>query len=60
MAAPARDPSYWRDRAEEARVLAERLADEGAQETLRQVARCYDRLADRVQRALASPKPPPR
>jgi predicted secreted protein len=45
---------YWRDRAEETRVLAERMGDADARETMLRIARGYDRLAARAARAEAS------
>lgn len=42
------DPPYWRDRAEELRVLAERLT----RAMILGCARDYDRLAERAQERL--------
>jgi hypothetical protein len=43
------DPKHWRDRAEEARLLAEDINDPHSKETMRRIAKEYDRLADRAQ-----------
>jgi hypothetical protein len=45
---------YWRDRAEETRVLAERMGNADARDTMLRIARGYDRLAARAARAEAS------
>jgi hypothetical protein len=42
------DPEYWRQRAEEARVLAELMMDETAKETMLRVAEDCDTLAVRA------------
>jgi len=39
------DPAYWRERAKEARRMAEQLADAFAKETVLDIARSYDTLA---------------
>jgi len=36
------DPKYWHQRAEEARVLAERMSNEGAKKTMLKIADDYD------------------
>ncbi|GEM_PF-3932923 len=41
----AADPKYWRDRAEEARALAEHMHDPLAIETMLRAAGEYERLA---------------
>jgi hypothetical protein len=40
------DPQYWRQRADESRRVAEMLADEPSRETVREIARSYDRIAE--------------
>jgi hypothetical protein len=40
------DPAYWRERAEEARRIAEQLADAVAKQTMLEIARSYDNLAE--------------
>jgi hypothetical protein len=42
---PINDPAYWRERAEEARRIAEHLADPISKEMMLDVARSYDDLA---------------
>jgi hypothetical protein len=42
-------PSYWRERAEEARVIAARMRDPDAKRSMEQVASGYDALADRAE-----------
>ena len=44
-----RDPKHWRDRAEEARIKAELMADEQAIQTMLEVAEQYDRLAEKAE-----------
>jgi hypothetical protein len=39
------DPAFWRERAEEARRMAEQLSDAVAQQTLRDIAEGYEQLA---------------
>jgi hypothetical protein len=40
------DPAHWRQRAEEARRIAEQLADAVAKQTMLDIARSYDNLAE--------------
>lgn len=42
------DARHWRDRAEEARRLAEQMANASARDAVLQVADSYERLAKRV------------
>jgi len=39
------DPEYWQQRAKEARLLAERMGDETAKQTMLSVAEVCDRFA---------------
>jgi hypothetical protein len=48
------DARHWRDRAEEARQLAENMRNRAARQAMLQVAASYDRLAKRV--AIRRPK----
>jgi hypothetical protein len=41
------DPQHWRDRAEEARYVAEHLTDAKSRELVFDVAATYERLAKR-------------
>jgi hypothetical protein len=43
-----KDPAHWRERAEEARRVAETLADPKARQTMLEIAGNYDRLAERA------------
>jgi hypothetical protein len=43
-----KDPAHWRERAEEARRVAETLADPKARQTMLEIAESYDRLAERA------------
>ena len=40
------DPQHWRRRADEARRVADMLADQPSKETMREIARSYDRIAE--------------
>jgi hypothetical protein len=48
------DARHWRDRAEEARQLAESMRNRAAREAMLKVAASYERLAKRV--AIKKPK----
>jgi hypothetical protein len=54
------DPEHWRNRAEEARTLADQMSDEASKQTMLRTAADYRRPAERaVLRAQgASPQPP--
>ena len=43
-------PEYWRRRAEEARTIAEMITDDFTRETMFDIARQYDELAERAER----------
>jgi hypothetical protein len=47
------DPEYWHQRAEEARVLAERMSNERTKKMMRKVADDYDDLALSARRRVA-------
>jgi hypothetical protein len=52
------DPRHWRDRAEEARILAGQMSDDLSRQTMLRVAEDYERLAIRAaQRRDADSKP---
>jgi sugar (pentulose or hexulose) kinase len=51
---PINDPAYWRERAEEARRIAEQLADAVAKQTMLEIARSYDNLAELTEKRPAS------
>jgi hypothetical protein len=54
MSSHLNDPNYWRDRAEELRVLAEHLKDPDAKAMILRCARDYDLLAERAEERLRS------
>jgi hypothetical protein len=43
------DPKHWRDRAEEARAYADAMNDPEAKRQMLEIARGYDRLAERAE-----------
>lgn len=43
-----KDPAHWRERAEEARRVAEALVDPKARQTMLEIAGSYERLAARA------------
>jgi hypothetical protein len=43
---PINDPAYWRECAQEARRIAEKLADAVAKQTMLEIARSYENLAE--------------
>jgi hypothetical protein len=50
------DPAFWRERAEEARRMAEQLSDAVAQQTLRDIATGYEQLAKLAEARRATDK----
>ena len=46
------DPKHWRERAEEARTFAEALDDPEAKRMMFEIARGYERLAQRAEERL--------
>jgi len=48
MADLLKDPAHWRERAEEARRVAQTLADPTPRQTMLEIAESYDRLAERA------------
>jgi hypothetical protein len=42
------DPEHWRNRAEQARTLANQMSDEVSKQTMLRIAADYDRLAERA------------
>jgi hypothetical protein len=50
------DPQHWHQRAEEARVLAEQMTDEGARKLMLEIAVDYDTLAVRASIRLTYPE----
>jgi hypothetical protein len=52
------DPNHWRERAEEARTLAELMNDETSKQMMLRMATDYEKLAERAQlRARGEPPP---
>ena len=45
-------PQYWRERAEEARALAQQMTDPEAQRAMLSVAQSYEKIALRAEAAL--------
>jgi hypothetical protein len=45
-----RTAAYWRERAEEARTMADDMTDKVAKATMRDIAGKYDTMAERTQR----------
>ena len=43
------NPHHWRERAEEARTLAESLTDSVARKSMMEVADAYERMAERAE-----------
>jgi hypothetical protein len=51
---------HWRERAEEARSIAETMRDEGARKAMFQVADGYEAMAERVEKREALARGPPK
>jgi hypothetical protein len=52
------DPKHWRDRAKEARVIADEMNDRDAKQMMLGIARSYILLAERAEaRAMGSSQP---
>jgi hypothetical protein len=51
------DPEHWRERAAEARALAERMTEPDGKKAMTEIAEKYDRLAARAIQRLAQ-RPP--
>jgi hypothetical protein len=43
------DPKHWRQRAEQARALAEQMSDPASREMMLGIAKDYERLAERAE-----------
>jgi hypothetical protein len=51
------DPKHWRERAKEARAIADEMNDREAKQTMLGIARDYVRLAERAEaRAMSLPQ----
>src|SRR6516165_3735266 len=51
-AGPINDPKHWRERAEEARAVADIMDDEKTKEMMRRIADDYERLAQRAEQGI--------
>jgi hypothetical protein len=49
---PINDPKHWRDRAEEARAVADQLTDDFAKKQMLRIADDYETLAKRAEKRL--------
>jgi hypothetical protein len=49
---PINDPKHWRERAEEARTVADELTDPDSKRRMMRVADDYEKLAKRAERRL--------
>ena len=49
---PINDPKHWRERAEEARTVADQTNDEGSKRSMLRIAKDYEELAKRAERRL--------
>jgi predicted Rossmann-fold nucleotide-binding protein len=49
---PINDPKHWRERAEEARTVADELTDSDSKRRMLRVAEDYEELARRAERRL--------
>jgi hypothetical protein len=43
------DPAHWRQRAEEARTIAEEMSDLNSKDAMLRIAKDYERLAERTE-----------
>jgi rubrerythrin len=50
----ADDPAHWRQRADEARALAEQITDRDARQMMLRIAEDYEKLAKRAEERLKS------
>jgi hypothetical protein len=53
---PINDPKHWRERAEQARTVAESLNDPHSKKAMLRIAKDYEELARRAERRLRAAK----
>ena len=51
------DPEHWRERAAEARALAEKMTDATGKKAMSEIADSYDRIAARAFERISQPPP---
>jgi molecular chaperone GrpE (heat shock protein) len=49
---PINDPKHWRERAEEARTVADQVTDDKSKQSMLRIAKDYEELAKRAERRL--------
>jgi hypothetical protein len=51
------NPQYWRDRAEEIKAMADRIANQETKRTMQDIAICYEQLEQRAEERLSASGP---
>ena len=59
MRAYSDNPELWRERAEQARTIAEEMSDAASRRTMLLIAQNYEDMADRAEKRLARARPEP-
>jgi DNA-binding ferritin-like protein len=49
---PINDPEHWRERAKEARAVADAMTDEKTKQMMLRIANSYEKLAERAEQRL--------
>ena len=52
------NPEHWRQRAAEARAIADQLRDSQSKHDMEEVAKTYDRMAERAEERMKKNRPP--